>query len=141
MRLAPAKDYYLQASHKLFFSEPARRCQCIKHLDTSSPLRRISPGVINLQTPVNLRALRSFEFSPTLSPGARSSSVASVTSVAEIYYFYRKDRKEHFPKRLPVSFSASLRLCARIQSNYFATICTKATKGDWSPAASLPINS
>jgi len=73
----------IQANHKFSFSEPARRCQCIKHPDTGGLPRRISPWVIKLQIPVNLRALRGIEISPPLSPEARPSSVASVTSVAE----------------------------------------------------------
>ncbi len=76
--------------------------------------------MIKLQTPVNLRALRALrgiELSRPLSPEALPSSVASVTSVAGIYYFFRKDLKEM--KRELSQHQAQhpgLFLCARNES-------------------------
>ncbi len=87
---AMAKVRDIKANHKSSLSEPPRLCQCIKHPMTSSEPRRISPCVVKLQTPFNFRALRGIDFSPPLSPEALSSSVASVTSVAEIYYLTAK---------------------------------------------------
>ena len=135
MTWAIAKANDIQSNHKTFLSEPARRCQCVKHPDTSRP-RRISPCVIKLQTPVNLRALRGIELSPPLSPEALPSSVASVSSVAKIYYLTakiskkRKENAHNISHIIPVCCSESLRLCARNESiNDFATRCTKATIG------------
>ena len=110
--IAKAND--IQANLESSLSEPARRCQCIIHPDTGSPPRRISPCVLKLQTSVNLcalRALRGIEFSPPVSPEALPSSVASLTSVAKIYYLTaeiskrRKDNVHDITHSIPGSSS------------------------------------
>jgi len=86
--------------------------------------------VLKLQTPVNLRAFRGIEFFSPVSPETLPPSVASVTSVAGIYYLTaeiskkRKENVHNITQSSPGSSSARGR-----NKIHFATRCTKATKG------------